>query len=127
MLVTSLRDGMNLVAKEFVMARDNEPGVLILSEFAGASDELTEALIVNPYSVSEMAAAMVRALAMPRAERQSRMQALRARVGRNTVDTWLNRYLGQLLAASLPSRSSCTDIGSYRDERSAAIRARSAT
>jgi trehalose 6-phosphate synthase/phosphatase len=127
MLVTSLRDGMNLVAKEFVMARENEPGVLILSEFAGASEELTEALIVNPYSVSEMAAAMVRALAMPHAERQSRMHALRAQVGRNTVETWLNRYLGQLLASSRPSRPSCTDIGSYREERSATMFARSAT
>ena len=64
-IVSSLHDGMNLVAKEFVAARDDEQGVLILSSFAGASRELSEALIVNPYDASAMAEALERALLMP--------------------------------------------------------------
>ena len=75
LLVTSLHDGMNLVAKEFVAARDDEAGVLVLSQFAGASRELHEALIVNPYDTDQCAAALDLALSMPKSEQRERMRA----------------------------------------------------
>ena len=93
MLVTSLRDGMNLVAKEFVEARQDEDGVLVLSEFAGAADELCEALIVNPYSTTEVAGAIAAALAFDRDERRRRMCALRRRVAGNTVFSWVDGFM----------------------------------
>ena len=77
-LVTPLRDGMNLVAKEYVAAQDpQDPGVLILSRFAGAAEELTDALIVNPFDADEIADAMHEGLSMPLAERLRRYRALR--------------------------------------------------
>ena len=75
MLVTPLRDGMNLVAKEFVASRADEDGVLILSEFAGAAAELTEAIQVNPYDLDRTASAIEQALSMPEEERRARMWA----------------------------------------------------
>src|SRR5262249_40106494 len=76
-LVTSLHDGMNVVAKEFVAAREDEDGVLILSQFAGASHELRDALSVNPYDVEQLAEMIRRALEMPHEERQMRMHQMR--------------------------------------------------
>ena len=76
--VSSLHDGMNLVAKEFVAARDDERGVLVLSHFTGAARELTEALIVNPYDLDEASAALAAALDMPREEQRDRMRSMRA-------------------------------------------------
>jgi len=93
-VVTSLHDGMNLVAKEFVAARDDEQGVLILSRFAGAARELREALIVNPYHVEETADALHRALTMPPAEQRERMASLRAIVRDHNVYRWAARMLG---------------------------------
>ena len=75
--VSSLHDGMNLVAKEFVAARDDERGVLVLSQFTGAARELTEALIVNPYDLDEASAALAAALEMPLDEQRDRMRAMR--------------------------------------------------
>jgi trehalose 6-phosphate synthase len=92
-LVNSLHDGMNLVAKEFVSARDDEDGVLILSTFAGASRELAEALLVNPFDVSETAAAIMAALAMSRDERRKRMHLMRRTVSENNVYRWAGRML----------------------------------
>ena len=92
-LVTSLHDGMNLVCKEFVAARDDEHGVLILSCFAGAAREMTEALIVNPYHVEECADAMQRALTMPEAEQRERMASLRMTVREFNVYRWAGRML----------------------------------
>jgi len=92
-LVNSLHDGMNLVAKEFVSARDDEDGVLILSTFAGASRELPEALLVNPYDVTETAAAIVAAIEMPSDERRKRMQMMRRTVAENNVYRWAGRML----------------------------------
>lgn len=92
-LVNSLHDGMNLVAKEFVAARDDEDGVLILSTFAGASRELPEALLVNPYDVGETAAAIGAALDMPREERRKRMQLMRRTVAEYNVYRWAGRML----------------------------------
>jgi trehalose 6-phosphate synthase/phosphatase len=93
MVVTPLRDGMNLVAKEFVACRNDGDGVLILSEFAGAGSELGEALHVNPFDIDGVSAAMLRALSLPVAERRERMAGLRARVVGNDVDAWSARYL----------------------------------
>jgi trehalose-6-phosphate synthase len=87
-LVTSLHDGMNLVAKEFVAAREDSDGVLILSRFAGASAELRDALIVNPYDTDELASALHRALVMPEAEREARMTRLRRGVREHNVYRW---------------------------------------
>ncbi len=92
-LVNSLHDGMNLVAKEFVAAREDEDGVLILSSFAGASRELVEALLVNPFDVTETARTMLQALDMPREERRKRMQLMRRTVAENNVYRWAGRML----------------------------------
>jgi len=92
-VVNSLHDGMNLVAKEFVAARDDEDGVLILSTFAGASRELPEALLVNPFDVGETAEAMLSAMQMRRDERRVRMKAMRRTVKENNVYRWAGRML----------------------------------
>lgn len=92
-LVNSLHDGMNLVAKEFVAARDDHDGVLILSTFAGASRELIEALLVNPYDIAETAAAIRLALEMDRDERRERMRLMRRTVKENNVYRWAGRML----------------------------------
>jgi trehalose 6-phosphate synthase len=92
-IVSSLHDGMNLVAKEFVAARDDEHGVLILSKFAGASRELSEALIVNPYDVHGMSAAIHRALNMTEDEQQERMRAMRELVRSRNVFRWAGQML----------------------------------
>ena len=92
-LVNSLHDGMNLVAKEFVAARDDEDGVLILSTFAGASRELTEAILINPFDVNETAEAMEIAMRMGRDERRDRMTLMRRTVKENNVYRWAGRML----------------------------------
>lgn len=92
-LVTSLHDGMNLVCKEFVAARDDERGVLILSRFAGAAREMPEALIVNPYHVEETADALHHALLMPEGEQRERMASLRTTVREFNVYRWAGRML----------------------------------
>ena len=92
-IVNSLHDGMNLVAKEFAASRDDEDGVLILSTFAGASRELLEALLVNPFDVSETAAAIETAIEMPRDQRRERMQLMRRTVKENNVYRWAGRML----------------------------------
>lgn len=91
--VTSLHDGMNLVCKEYIAARDDEQGVLILSQFAGASIELIEALIVNPYNLEEMASAFYKALTMAPAEQHMRMQHLREIVRKYNVFWWAAKIL----------------------------------
>lgn len=94
-LVSSLHDGMNLVAKEFVAARDDELGVLILSTFAGASNELLEAIIVNPYDSQSMAAAIVKALRMDNNEQRERMRLMRDSIRQNNVYGWAAHMLLQ--------------------------------
>ena len=92
-VVTSLHDGMNLVCKEFVAARDDLQGVLLLSRFAGAAREMPEALIVNPYHVEETADALHRAATMPAAEQRERMASLRSTVREFNVYRWAGRML----------------------------------
>ena len=84
---------MNLVAKEFVAARDDDQGVLILSSFTGASRELSEALIVNPFDAGEMAGAMDQALRMPAQEQRERMRLMRQQVREQNVYRWAGRML----------------------------------
>ncbi len=91
--VSSLDDGMNLVAKEFVAARDDEKGVLILSQFTGAARELTEALIVNPYDMDESAGALAAALTMPAEEQKARLRSMRAFVAEFNIYRWAGRML----------------------------------
>ena len=102
-VVTSLHDGMNLVAKEFVAARDDERGVLVLSQFTGAARELPEAIIVNPYDVDECAGALHTALTMPKEEQRARMRLMRSLVGEFNVFRWAGRML--IDAASMRNRS----------------------
>lgn len=95
-LVTSLSDGMNLVAKEFVAAREDEDGALVLSRFAGASRELTDALIVNPYDIDRAAEAIRYALEMPAEERRTRMKRLRETVKENNIYRWAGNLITEL-------------------------------
>ena len=96
-LVTPLRDGMNLVAKEYVAAQDeNDPGVLILSRFAGAAEAMREALIVNPYDVEQVAYAMQLAINMPVEERRNRHRALLATIKKEDVHAWSRAFLSRL-------------------------------
>ena len=100
MLVTALRDGMNLVAKEYVAARFDEDGVLLLSEFAGAADELKTALRINPHDIDGLKNTIVRAAEMPEDERRKRMRALRKKVRENDVAKWSRSFLDTLARAT---------------------------
>ena len=96
-LVTPLRDGMNLVAKEFIAAQDPaDPGMLVLSRFAGAAEQLKEALLVNPYDTQGSADAIQQALTMPLAERVNRHEALLERVRKHDVHWWAATFLEAL-------------------------------
>jgi trehalose 6-phosphate synthase len=99
-LVTPLRDGMNLVAKEYVASRVHDTGMLILSEFAGAAEGLPEAVLVNPYNIDDVAAQIRAALTMSREEVHERMGRMRARVKQQDIGWWLRGFLGEF-----PSRS----------------------
>lgn len=92
-VVSSLHDGMNLVAKEFVGARDDEQGVLILSQFTGAARELTEAVVINPYDIDQFAAALHLGLTMPKVEQRARMQSMRGLIQEFNVYRWAGRML----------------------------------
>ncbi|MGJ0387973.1 alpha,alpha-trehalose-phosphate synthase (UDP-forming) [Microbacterium sp. CGR1] len=96
MLVTALRDGMNLVAKEYVATRADNRGVLVLSEFTGAADELRQAVRVNPHDIAGLKDAIMTAVAMPPAEQGKRMRSLRRRVLENDVNAWSSSFLRAL-------------------------------
>jgi trehalose 6-phosphate synthase len=113
-MVTSLHDGMNLVATEFVSVReDGSPGALILSQFTGASSELRDALLVNPYDLDGVADAIRRAIEMPGDEQRARMGRMRQTVREHNIYRWAGLLLGELsripeeptLAASTPAMS----------------------
>lgn len=102
-LVTPVRDGMNLVAKEYIVAQDDDdPGVLVLSKFAGAAEALTEALIVNPFDTDEVADALGQAISMDRLERQERHRALRDKVFESDVFEWQRQFLNDLERCRAP-------------------------
>jgi trehalose 6-phosphate synthase len=101
--VTPLRDGMNLVAKEYVAAQDpGDPGVLVLSQFAGAAEEMRQALIVNPYDIEDMAQQLHRALTMPLPERQERHAELLAHVRQHDAKAWLQSFIEVLEQSGKP-------------------------
>jgi len=99
MLVTPFRDGMNLVAKEYAAAHIDGDGVLVLSEFAGAADELTDAVLVNPHDDQALQQAIITAVEMHRHERRERMAGLRDQIHKSDVQGWADRYLAELAAA----------------------------
>ncbi|WP_422631801.1 alpha,alpha-trehalose-phosphate synthase (UDP-forming) [Pseudokineococcus basanitobsidens] len=106
MLVTSLRDGMNLVAKEYVASRHDEQGALVLSEFTGAADELGQAVHVNPHDIDGLKAAVVQAVVMSPREQRRRMRSMRRRVGEHDVQRWAHDFLAALrpdLADEVPA------------------------
>lgn len=101
-LVTPIRDGMNLVAKEYVAAQDPEdPGVLVLSTMAGSAEELSDAILVNPYDVDAVADGIHRGLSMSLEERRERHAAMMATLARNDIDAWRSRFVAALESAPL--------------------------
>jgi trehalose 6-phosphate synthase len=118
-LVTSLHDGMNLVAKEYIGAQEGEAGVLILSQFTGAARELRDALIINPYNIEQMADAIRTALEMDPAEKKARMHGMRETVKERNIYRWagdlisslaqIRPYSSSLPVFSVPNSSSGPD------------------
>jgi trehalose 6-phosphate synthase len=108
-VVSSLHDGMNLVAKEFVASRMDGDGVLILSAFTGAARELTDALTVNPFAVDEIAEAMHRALLMPATERRRRMNRMRAVVAHHNIFRWAGKIVSTLSGIDFPENGTETN------------------
>jgi trehalose 6-phosphate synthase len=134
-LVTPLRDGMNLVAKEYIAAQDPEdPGVLILSRFAGAALDCRRALLVNPYDPESVAGAIAQALAMPLEERRARHQELLARVCENDIDKWQREFLTALqgedvveefqASLQLPALRSAKPAGPYPGKEHSTLESR---
>jgi trehalose 6-phosphate synthase len=113
MLVTALRDGMNLVAKEYVASRVDEDGALVLSEFAGAADELRQAILINPHDIEGLKDAIMYAIEMPKRERVRRMRAMRKRVITNDVQRWSAAFL-EALTKSVHAERSPDDTGMVR-------------
>ena len=111
-LVTSLHDGMNLVAKEYVSARSDRQGALILSRFTGASHELSDALIVNPYDTDELAHAIHIALEMPPEEARARMERMRAAVREHNVYAWAGSLISELSAIRLEPKNHVREVPS---------------
>ena len=95
-IVSSLHDGMNLVAKEFVSSRSDEDGVLILSRFTGAARELAEALLINPYATDDFAESIKKAIEMPKEQKRTRMRKLRQVVEENNIYRWAGDIISEL-------------------------------
>ena len=111
-VVTPMYDGMNLVAKEYVAAQSpTDPGVLVLSKFAGAARELDAALQVNPHDIDGMARAIAAAFAMPLAERQMRWEAMMAKLRASTIQHWFADFLDALQDAHTGSQQPANDRG----------------
>ncbi len=99
-LVCSLHDGMNLVAKEYIMANVDYKGMLVLSQFTGAARELREAVLVNPYNTEKIADAMKEALEMPKKEKRRRMTLMQKTVREHNIFWWANEYIDSLIKLS---------------------------
>ncbi len=112
-VVSSLHDGMNLVAKEFVAARDDDQGVLVLSQFTGAARDLTDAVLVNPFDVDGLAAGLHAVLTMPPEEQQRRMRRMRAQVRDNNIYRWAGTLLSE--ACKLVDETAAVGSGSWPD------------
>src|SRR5258708_39606410 len=122
MLVTPIRDGMNLVAKEYVAARTDERGVLVLGEYAGAFAALVEAVPTKPYEIDRAAEDYYTALTMPPAEQERRMRALRIRVATQNVHRWADGFLQSLAAYDHPAPGADGAIGPSPETALPAIR-----
>ena len=109
-VVSSLHDGMNLVAKEFIASRTDELGTLILSRFAGAQRELPDAIDINPFATHEVGEAMRRCLEMPEAEQRKRMRRMRDQVAYNNVFRWAGKFLSELMKFELPENGQNTSL-----------------
>jgi trehalose 6-phosphate synthase len=116
MVVTPLRDGMNLVAKEYVAAREDGAGALVLSEFAGAAAEMEEAFLVNPHDVDGLKDTLLRAMQADPADLGARMRAMREHLRQHDIVAWARAYLTALdhtgrLAERLPRQRARTEVG----------------
>ncbi|MCL4489051.1 MAG: trehalose-6-phosphate synthase [Chloroflexi bacterium] len=109
-LVTPLRDGLNLVAKEYVASHVDRDGVLVLSEFAGVSRQLPEAVVVNPYDVDDMARALEQALTMPKEEQQRRLEAMQRRIRAQDVSWWADEFLERMRSRQTVPANGTTGI-----------------
>ena len=112
-LVTPLRDGMNLVCKEYIAAHSDNDGVLILSKFAGAIPEIKNCLSVNPYSIEDIANAIHQALTMMPGERKKRMTKMRRSIKSNTINTWLENCLRNFEMSQFKGYTEKEKSGSY--------------
>jgi trehalose 6-phosphate synthase len=122
--VTPLRDGMNLVAKEYVASQDPEdPGALVLSQFAGAADQLPGALVVNPFDLSQMSEALERALSMPLAERQARHADMMAPLRKNNLSVWRDSFLSDLRSVATATSVTAKTVKTVKQGASEAKRA----
>jgi alpha,alpha-trehalose-phosphate synthase [UDP-forming] len=117
LVVTSLADGMNLVAKEFVACRTDGIGSVVLSEFAGAANDLPGALIVNPYDIEALKRSLTQAATMSRVEQRDRMSTMREVVEANDLNRWASDYLGRLRSASPPAGTHRRAGSERRDRR----------
>lgn len=116
-LVTPLRDGMNLVAKEYVAAKQNNPGVLILSEMTGAVGELPEALTINPYNTEAIVSAIKQALVMPQREQKRRLRLMQRRLAHYTAQRWADDFIEQLKYAGQPADEEMGKLLSVADQQ----------
>jgi trehalose 6-phosphate synthase len=127
MLVTPLRDGMNLIAKEYVTCRNDLGGALVLSEFTGAWHELHQAFICNPHDIEGVKQTIMRAITAPEDERRRRMKAMRKRVSDHDVQQWASRYLQALASAPLkphrPTRAAEEELQAIERANRANLRA----
>ena len=127
MLVTPLRDGMNLIAKEYVTCRNDLGGALVLSEFTGAWHELHQAFICNPHDIEGVKQTIMRAITAPEDERRRRMKAMRKRVADHDVQKWAAGYLKALASAPLkphrPTRASEEELADIERANRANLRA----
>ncbi|GGD55320.1 MULTISPECIES: alpha,alpha-trehalose-phosphate synthase (UDP-forming) [Caballeronia] len=122
--VTPLRDGMNLVAKEYVASQDPaDPGALVLSQFAGAADQLPGALVVNPFDLSQMSEALERALSMPLAERQARHADMMAPLRENNLSVWRDSFLSDLRSVATASSVTAKTVKTVKQGAATAKRA----
>jgi trehalose 6-phosphate synthase/phosphatase len=109
-LLTPLRDGMNLVAKEYCASHPGDDGILILSEFAGAAEEMTEALLVNPYDIDQIASRIEEALEMPADQRTARMSALREKLRENDLERWSSSFLSALFGSRTLAQETAAEV-----------------
>jgi trehalose 6-phosphate synthase/phosphatase len=123
-VISSIYDGMNLVAKEYAASQADEKGALILSELAGAADELDGAILVNPYDIEEFSLSMKRALELPASEKRRLMASLRKQIRENDIYKWIRAILEEILDLSLRKKNSALPLFDHRDTIGRLLRSR---